>query len=165
MILIDELETCEFARKLGQPYLGRLAALARLKEVPEGTVLFEDGEDSPFFYVILDGYVSLEIEHPYTEEIIDVDTAVSGDLLGWSAVLGQHSMTATARSVSRCRLACFDVDKIKGLCEGDPSFGMAFFRQVGCVVSERLSHSRRSLGCARAISHWSPFALAHEGSD
>jgi CRP-like cAMP-binding protein len=165
MILIDELETFEFARNLGQPYLGRLAALARLKEVSEGAVLFQEGEDSPFFYVVLSGRVTLEIEHHYTEEIIDVDTAVAGDLLGWSVVLGQHGMTATARAASRCRLACFDANKIRDLCDSDPSFGVAFLRQVGCVVSERLSHARRSLACARVLGHMSPFALAHEGSD
>jgi CRP-like cAMP-binding protein len=163
MILIEDLEKWKFARDLGQPWLGRLAGLARLKEFPEGEVLFHEGEASPSFYVVLSGRVTLEIEHQ-NDEIIDIDTAGPGDMLGWSVVFGQPRMTATARTASRCQLAVFDSGRIVDLCDHDPSFGVAFLRQIGQVVSDRLNSTRRCLAFARALGHVSPFALTHEDS-
>jgi CRP-like cAMP-binding protein len=75
-----------------------------------------------------------------------VYTAGPGELIGWSPVLEQRRMTATARATTVCRLAAFEADRVRQLCEKDPQFGVAFLRQLALALSERLSHTRRRLG-------------------
>jgi CRP-like cAMP-binding protein len=164
MILTEEMECVGFLRNLREPYLSEIAAMARPKECSEGEVLFNEGEKSDCIYFILSGEVCLEIEHA-SGEPIDIYTAGPGELIGWSPVLGRSAMSATARANSRCRLAVLDVSQVLALCEQDPRFGMAFLKQVGRFLSDRLNSTHRCLAFARTLRAMSPFALAHEGSD
>ena len=59
MVLPEEMTSVAFLRDLGQPYLAKVAAMARLKEYGEGTVLFSEGEVSPVIYFVLSGEVRL----------------------------------------------------------------------------------------------------------
>jgi CRP-like cAMP-binding protein len=163
MILPEEMGNVEFLRDLGPPYLGQIAAMARLKEHGEGTVLFSEGEFSPVIYFVLRGEVRLVSEQ--AGEPLTIYTAGPGEMIGWSPVLGKGAMTATACVSAPTRLAVLDARRVLELCERDPRFGMAFLRQVGVFLSDRLTSTRRCLAYSRALSHMSPFVLAHEGSD
>jgi CRP-like cAMP-binding protein len=164
MILREELEHASFARELSAAHANELARMARLKECASGTVLFEEGADSPFIYCVLSGVVSLQVEEPYGESV-EIDTVGPGELLGWSPVFGRHSMTASAHAATECRLAVFEVSRIRELCERDPGFALAFLSRVGLEVSDRLRSTRRALGLSRTLTQHSPYALRHEGSD
>jgi CRP-like cAMP-binding protein len=164
MVLPEEMERIAFLHDLGQPYLGRLAALAQLKEYRAGAVLFSEGEASPVIYFILTGEVKLLTEQ-IDGEPFTLYTAGPGEMIGWSPLLGRSAMTATARASSLSRLAVLDARQVMKLCEQDPYFGMAFLRQVMVFLSDRLASTRRCLAFARALGHCSPFALAHDGSD
>jgi CRP-like cAMP-binding protein len=164
MPLLEELKRARSVRQLSEPHLNDLAGLASLRECPEGTVLFQEGQGSPFLYCVLQGEVSLQVQEPFGETV-EIDTVGAGDLLGWSAVFGRPSLTATARTATPCRLAVFQASRVVGLCEHDPRFGLAFLRQVGLHASERLGSTRRALALARTLTHHSPYALGQEGSD
>jgi CRP-like cAMP-binding protein len=161
MILPKEMESVVFLKNLGEPHLNRVATLAKLLECPEGTLLFQEGVDSDHLYFVLRGTVSLEVEEPDVGPV-QVFTARPGDLLGWSPVLGRHSMTATGRAITRCRLAALDAREVEALCERDPLFAAAFLRQTASVISHRLWATRRLL--ARALGR-RPVGVAAEGSD
>jgi CRP-like cAMP-binding protein len=148
MILTEELARVSFLRNLGERYLSEIALLARLKEYPEGAFVFREGQDSPFIYLVLTGKVSLEIEEPPGKRA-RIYTAGPSELVGWSPVLGCRAMTATARAVTRTRLAVLSVDRIFALCERDPRFGWAFQRQIALVLSARLRQTRRCLARAQ----------------
>jgi len=162
MILTEELAGVSFLLNLGQPYIGEIALLAQLREYPEGTLVFRQGQDSPFIYLVLAGKVGLETEEPPGDRV-RVYTAGPGELVGWSPVLGCRAMTATARAVTRTRLAVLSVDRILALCERDPRFGWAFQRQIALALSERLRQTRRCL--ARAHNHRLPAAVHAEDSE
>jgi CRP-like cAMP-binding protein len=164
MTLLEELQRTHFARQLREPHVKELARLATLRECPADTLLFEERQDSPSVYCVLQGEVRLQVREPYGETV-EIDTVGPGELLGWSPVFGRHSMTASARTATPCRLAVFDVQRVVELCERDPVFGLAFLRQAGLHVSERLRSTRRALALARTLTHHSPYALRHEGSD
>jgi CRP-like cAMP-binding protein len=162
MIPVEEMERVEFVRGLGQSYLNQIARMAQLEECPEETVLFQEGQDSPFLYFVLSGQIGLEVHMP-EGKLIQVATAYPGELLGWSPALERRSMTATARTKTRSRLAVLNVPQVMALCEKDPRFAIAFFRQVAKALSDRLYATRRYLG--RVLCHMSPTTIVSEGSD
>ena len=43
-------------------------------------------------------------------------------------------MTATAKAATPLRLAVIEIDQVLKLCDGDPSFGSAFYRQVALLL-------------------------------
>jgi CRP-like cAMP-binding protein len=144
MILPEEMACIEFLQKLGASYANQIAQLAQLKEYPAGAVLFREGQKSAFIYFVLRGTVGLEIKTP-SQKAVPVQTVGPGELLGWSPVLGSHSMTATARALDRCRLAALAVDPLLALCEHDPHFGKAFLRQLATALADRLRATRLRL--------------------
>jgi CRP-like cAMP-binding protein len=164
MFFLEELGCTRFADSLSEPHRRQLAIMGWLKECEEGTVLFEEEQDSPFIYCVLKGQVSLRVQEPYGESV-EVDRVGPGELLGWSPVFGRHAMTATAVATSPCRLAVFEVSRIVELCERDPKFALAFLCQVGLHVSARLRSTRQALALARTISHHSPYMLREEAMD
>ena len=152
MILPEELTGIQFLENLGADHLNRIAKLARLEDHVQGTVLFREGEPTPCIYFVLSGQVGLEVMQPDGEPV-EVCTIAPGELLGWSPVLGGPAMTATARTLARCRLAVLDVKMVLELCEREPHFGLAFLRQVALVLSARLHETRRCLALARVVNN------------
>jgi CRP-like cAMP-binding protein len=162
MITPEEMKEVEFLRNLGEPYLKQVAQLVHLQEAAEETVVFHQGQDSPFIYFVLSGTVGLRVEESGGNSV-EVSTIGPGELLGWSPVLGRRAMTATAHTRTRCRLAVLDVHPILDLCERDPRFGVAFLGRIALVLSERLRDTRLSL--ARALTHRPTPAALPECSD
>ncbi len=105
--------------------------------------------------------MTLEVEEPGGP--VGVYVAGPGELLGWSPVLGGRGMTATARAAGRCRLAALDAERVRALCEKEPTFGLAFLRQLALVLSDRLSHTRRRLGSPANVR--GPLGVAPGWSD
>lgn len=162
MVPAQEIKQSEFLRSLGDQYLSHIAKIALPKDYAAEKVIFRQGEGSQFIYCVLTGSVGLSVEEA-GQNPVEVSRIGPGELLGWSPVLGRHAMTATAKTLTPCRLAVLDVHEILSLCESDPRFGVVFLRQIALVVSERLWGMRRNL--ARAMSHRPLIAALSEGSD
>jgi CRP-like cAMP-binding protein len=129
-------------------YLRQIAGLAQLVEHDAGEVIFAEGQPERFIYLILKGAVALDIKVPDFEDIY-VHRVGPGELLGWSPLLGRRAMTATARALTRCRLAALDAERVAELAEKDPRFGLEFFRAVAGALAERLHATRLHLAANR----------------
>jgi CRP-like cAMP-binding protein len=162
MVPQEELEKVEFLRNLGAQHLVKLAMLAQLKECSAGTVLFSEGEDSSNIYFLLSGEITLSVRGRAGESA-DVYVIHTGELLGWSPVLGRHAMTGTARAATRTRLAVLDVRQIMELSETYPRFGLVFLREIARTLSDRLWATRHRL--ASVLRDRTPLIAEVEGSD
>jgi CRP-like cAMP-binding protein len=161
MIAPEELVRVGFLRSLGGPHLNQLATMAEPKEYPAGAEIFRQGEDSPYLYFVLDGEVALDIQVS-GQEAVEVHRAAPGEFFGWSAVLGRRAMTATGRATAPTRMALFEIARVLELCERDPLFGTAFFRQVARVLASRLDETRQRL--SHHLPRW-PRGHPPQGSD
>jgi CRP-like cAMP-binding protein len=164
MTLPEEMGSVRALQGLGEPHLQKLAALAQLRECPAGDVLFRQGDDSPFIFVVLSGEVALEVKVGDRDPVA-LSLAGPGGLLGWSPVLGRRSMTATARARTPCRLAAFDVGRVTDLVQQDSQFGVAFLRHIVLIVSDRLSATRHCLAAASHLGRLPALPIPREGSD
>ena len=148
MVPIDELEELAFCQDLAPEHLHLIARVARLEEHPPSTVLFREGHESPYVYLLLQGEVGLEIEL-FGEGPVSVQAVEGGELLGWSPVLGLGPMTATARTLTRCRLAVLDATHLRALSRQDPVFAAEFLRRTAAALAQRLHATRVELLEAR----------------
>lgn len=144
MIHTEELTCVEFLQHIGTTYANRIAFLAQPREVPRGTLLFREGEQSTWIYLLLTGSVALEITGP-SGKPKKVQTIRQGELVGWSPVLGLPTMTATARTLERCRLAALDVRELQEMCQKDPHFGSDFMKNIAITLAKRLQATRQKL--------------------
>jgi CRP-like cAMP-binding protein len=144
MIPRERLEGLRFLHDLPAADLARVSEIAELQEVPGGKAIFREGERLSQVFVVLSGRVSLEIRVP-GKGLVQIHTVGSGELLGWSPLLGEGPMTASARTLGPCQLVALDANQLLVLMRHDPVFGMELLRRTASALAQRLSATRLQL--------------------
>lgn len=142
--VVETLRSIQFLQDLSEELLDRLASVARTVDYPAGGVIFRQGDPAANVYLVADGSVALEICAPGVgcKRILTVG---SGELLGWSPVLEQARLTATARALTPTRAVEIDGKQITAICEHDPRFGYELMKRAALALAKRLSATRLQL--------------------
>jgi CRP/FNR family transcriptional regulator, cyclic AMP receptor protein len=138
------LQKLEFFSQTLTDELSQLAAITREERHPAGTILFREGEQLEHFFIVAEGNVVIEIHAPGTPPK-RIHTVGPGELLGWSPILGNKVMTATARALTEVRLVMIDARAVLDLCDRDPRFGYHFMRRTAIAIAARLNATRLQL--------------------
>ena len=68
--------------------------------VPSRTVIFKQGDEAAYLYLILQGRVSI-LYKPYDGPKITITHLHDGDIFGWSSVVGTETYTSDAQCTTR----------------------------------------------------------------
>jgi len=68
--------------------------------VPLGTVIFKQGDEAAYLYIILQGKVAI-LYKPYDGPQITITHLHEGDIFGWSSVVGSETYTSDAQSTTK----------------------------------------------------------------
>lgn len=121
--------------------LQRLSDIAEIRSFKTDQIIFNEGEQHPYLYVILDGKVMMESLIPGSGTM-PVFTAESLDVIGWSSltpVVRQKTSTAHVLAPTKC--LAFHADTLMQLCESDCDLGFIIMRRLANIVATRyLSH-------------------------
>jgi CRP-like cAMP-binding protein len=142
--LLDALRMVRFLEGITEIERHQLASVARLVEYRSGAVIFSEGQRLARIFLVVEGAVALEIRVP-EHGARRIQTVGPGELLGWSPVLDQTPMTATARALISCRLIALDAAQVLGLCHHDWKFGYMFMRRTARALATRLNATRLQL--------------------
>jgi CRP-like cAMP-binding protein len=121
-----------------------LADVARVQDIAADTVLFREGQEAGAVFLVVSGQLALEIASPNRGRL-RFQTVGPGELLGWSPLLGQPRMTATARALTAAQVIRLEAGPLLKLCEEQPRFGMEMMRRVATALSRRLAATRLHL--------------------
>jgi len=135
------LRESRFSAGLSEAGVERIADAACLTDFPEGTTIFAEGTDTSQLYLLQSGRVELCMNVP-TRGCLPILTLEEGDLLGWSAVLGEQEMTATAVAVTDTQAIALEADQLRELCAQDHDIGFEIMRRVAVALSRRLVAAR-----------------------
>jgi CRP-like cAMP-binding protein len=141
---LQELRTLELSAAWPLAVLERLVSLARIVECRAGTVVFQEGDPADCIAVVAAGSVALEMRFPGRGRV-RLLTVGRGELLGWSALLGGGSVTATAVAQTDLRLVSFSGRDLAALCDRDHEVGFHVMRRLAWAVSRRLTATRLQL--------------------
>jgi CRP-like cAMP-binding protein len=144
MIPLDQLRGLRLFEGVAEEHLAALAAVAEVREVPAGAVVFREGESTPYVYAVVDGRIGLELRVAGRGSVL-VHTVGAGELLGWSPLLQLGPMTATARAVTPCRLLALRAPQVLAVAEQSPRFGMELMRRAAVALAQRLNATRLHL--------------------
>ncbi len=125
-----------FAEQLGDRSLDQITPVSRLVELPPDHPIFRQGELISTVYVIVEGMVSIEIDLAGVRR--QVVTLGEGELLGWSPVLQQRPLTASARTLGPARVVEIDVERLLQLFHSDKRLRYEFFRAMARALAKRL---------------------------
>ncbi len=142
--MIDALRKARFLHDIDNEHLLQIADVTRMRDVEPGQVLFREGDVPQDVFLVLSGSVALDINtlQGGSRRIMAVG---SGEILGWSALLEQTQMTATATTIYLSKVAQINTDQLLSICKHNPRFGYELLRRTSLALAARLSATRLQL--------------------
>ncbi len=133
-----------FFRGLSPDQLDLILPLFEGLTIPAGETVFRQGDTATYLYVVQRGSVTIQYK-PYDGPIITLSHLQSGEIFGWSSVVGGQTYTSDAISTS-------DVDalRLRGadlvrLCTEHPEAGGAILDRLAQAVSPRWTYAREQI--------------------
>lgn len=133
-----------FSANLPPKSLEKLAAMARQVDVAAQAIIFREGEQHHDFHLLAEGHVALEMRVPGRDNV-RLLTVGPGDVLAWSALLGDGQMTATATAIEPTRLVSLAAPALQAACASDHELGFAMMQALARALSSRLLATRLQL--------------------
>lgn len=142
--MIEALRDVRFLHDIDNEHLLKIADVTRMRDVPPGEILFREGEVPQNVFLVVSGSVALDINTPGSgsRRIMSVGP---GEILGWSAILEQTQMTATATANSHSKVAQINTAQLLTICKRNPRFGYELLKRTSLALAARLSATRLQL--------------------
>lgn len=143
-----------FLHDLTPEHYALLSALFDRVELPARTAICRQGEPADYMYVLLQGNVSLRYK-PYDGPRITLTHLHSGDVFGWSSVVGNAAYTSDAISTTSVRALRVRGEALRNLCIQYPTTGTQILDKLAVAVSPRWVNARKQV---HSILHREVFA-------
>lgn len=130
---LDFLHTLSLFAGLPREELDRVAAIARLRRYPKGTVLFDEGDPGDTIYYIKEGRVRMSrLAASGQQQVLRVWGP--GAAIGLVVLADRNGYPAAAQVVEDALLYAFRVEEILALMPENPALGA----NALCLVGQRL---------------------------
>ncbi len=133
---------------------GQITVLKPLFEnytCPPDTTIFEQGEPASYLYYLLTGDVAIQYK-PYDSPLITLTRLHSGDVFGWSAVIGSSNYTSSIISETQVEALRIKSTDLLTLINEDPDTGKIIIDRIASIVSSRWKNANAQVQ-ALLISH------------
>ncbi|MCA9026908.1 MAG: cyclic nucleotide-binding domain-containing protein [Planctomycetaceae bacterium] len=142
--LNSKLSSLQFTSQLPQTAREALAGIASERAFGKGEVLCREGEGCEELFLINKGHVGLDMLVPGRGQV-RVMTLGPGDVLAWSALIGNQGATATGVALDDVETVVFPDDALLDLCQVNSEVGYPLMRELAKAISRRLVASRLQL--------------------
>ena len=142
--LVEALRDVRFLHDIDNEHLWQIADLTRIRDVGQGELLFREGDVPEDVFLVISGSIGLDINVPGGGPK-RIATVGAGEILGWSAILEQTQMTATARTLCPSSVAQINTAQLLNICKRNPRFGYELLRRTSLALASRLSATRHQL--------------------
>jgi CRP-like cAMP-binding protein len=137
MISIEVLRSFPYFAGVSPDTLRAIAEFTQEHEFKAGEALAREGDVASRLCILRTGQVDVIYRSQVSDGSI-VDTVVPGDLLGWSALLPPHKITATIEGRENGRYVAIDGERLRRLCEKDHTLGFRLMTWVAQEIRNRL---------------------------
>lgn len=126
-----------FFKDFEDRYLEFIIEGARKTSFDIDEIIHLEGGDANYFYIILDGKVSVET-HDHKQGLIIIQTLGKGDLLGWSWIFPPYRWHFDARALEKTTALVLDGRRLRIKCEEEHDLGYELIKRVANIIMERL---------------------------
>ena len=130
-----------FFSGLSAEQLALILPLFETFTIPAGTTIFKQGDVATYLFVIQRGGITIQYK-PYDGPMITLSHLRSGEVFGWSSVLGAHTYTSDAISTAESDVLRLRGSDLVQLCKEHPKAGYAILDRLAEVVSPRWTYAR-----------------------
>lgn len=124
-------------RDLSEDQLQGIADISNSVCYSPGYVLFEEGEQGKYLYLLIDGDVEVFFKADETD-FNKVDTISSEEMAGCSAMVPPYTYTATEKALSEVEVLEIDINDLRDLIEKDPKLGLKLQQYMIETLNDRI---------------------------
>lgn len=141
---LDTLRTVPYLAELSEQELQKISSIAKMEDHPADSIIFKQGSPESRIFFVLSGLVGLELQTPNNGSLC-IQTIGRGELLGWTPLLSETPMTASARVLRDSRVVALDAAKLLDLCRQDCQLGCSMMRKTAQALAKRLNATRQHM--------------------
>jgi CRP-like cAMP-binding protein len=134
--LLETLRAHPFLEDMAPAHIEKLASIAAEVNFHANDLVFRDGDGKDFFYLILSGWLALEIQAPGRTHRIG--TVCEGEALGWSTALPKSRKYFQVRALKPVTALAFKGQQLREMWDADCRLGYDMMLRLLAVVAERL---------------------------
>ncbi len=140
-MMLRELTHFKLFHDLSEADLESLSHYATLRVFPAGSVIVEQFEGAHFLFLVISGSVEMRYK-PYDGPELSLSSAGEGGVIGWSAVLGHATYTATAIARSEVQALMIWGNGLRDLLQKEPASGQRVIDRLAQSVSTRWGNTQ-----------------------
>lgn len=142
--LLQVLKELGFAVDLPGGVFDQLALASALVDYPAGATIFHEGKENHFLYLVHTGHVGLDMHVPGRGRVRILSLG-PGEMLAWSALLGDGRMTVAAVAVDDTQVVAVAAHKLNEVCRTDHDVGYELMSHMARALAQRLTATRLQL--------------------
>ncbi len=131
-------------KSLGPEPWNLLAPFLESVHMPAGMAVFEQGDEATHLYLLLRGRVTISFK-PHDGSQIVVARLRSGDVFGWSSVVGGRTYTSSAVCVTKIEALRIRGTDLRRVCQEHPQAGGLILERLAETVSPRWKNAREQI--------------------
>lgn len=141
MVPIELLRSTAFFEELSDSMLERLAGIGQVKLYPEGVYLNQRERTAKYFYLILDGEISLQMES-LTGKTVRLETITPGGAIGFSSLIEMEPKRyiGDAKTLTDVKVLRFHADDMALLFYQDFEMGFLIMKKIAFIAKRRLMY-------------------------
>ena len=121
-----------------------LASISMATDFSAGSTIFREGGENHFLYILHRGHVGLDMNVPGRGRVRILSLG-PGEMLAWSALLGDGRMTTTATALEDTQVISAAGGRLAELCNTNHEFGYQLMNRVAGALAKRLIATRLQL--------------------
>jgi CRP-like cAMP-binding protein len=129
---------------LNEDMIDLLAPMFDVFSCQSGTVIFQQGAQAEFLYVVIDGKVDMSFK-PYDGIPMTISHVDKGGLFGWSAVVGSDIYTSTAVAIEDLEAYRIHGSDLRRFCREHPEAGRDILERLADGVSSRWKDAHKQV--------------------
>ncbi len=139
MATVQMLKNIPFFDELSEAMIERLASVAEVRTYQEGDFLNKRKREANFFYILLEGEISLEVEN-LTGKNVRLETIAPGAAMGFSSLIEMDPKRyiSDARALTPVRILRFPSHEMNRLFYQDFELGYLIMKKIAWVAKQRL---------------------------
>ena len=139
MVPSQILTNLAFFEELSIGMIERLGSMAEIKTYPEGAFLNKKKREAHFFYILLEGEISLEVES-LTGKTVRLETIAPGGAMGFSSLIDMapKRYLSDAKALTPVKILRFPSHEMSFLFYQDFELGYLIMKKIAWVAKQRL---------------------------
>jgi signal transduction histidine kinase len=147
--MIETLKRFDIFSGLPTKVLKEIASIAKEETHSEGSLLFSEDTAAKYFYLLLEGKVSLEklvqLGRTGTPRRATISVVGPGQALGWSSMVAPYAYTSSCVCLNNITVIAIPGEDLCKIMEQQPEIGFTILNHVASIIRQRMTTSAATL--------------------